>query len=229
MAYQWKMSFNPDPSEQAVEVYFSRKINHVDTPRVYFDNLAVTSCETRKHLGLLLDKSLDFDRHVEEMILRASKGIGLISRLRRYIPRNSLLTIYKTFIRPHLDYGDEVYDYLGNASFPQKLESVQYNASLAITGCFRCTSRDKLYSELGLENLADRRFYRRLIAFYKIVNKKAPQNLIDCLPTQDPTSINLRKRPAIYPFDARTERYRPNTNVKDKQALGFRFPYSVES
>ena len=65
-----------------------------------------------------------------------------------------------------------------------------------------------MYSELGLESLADRRFYRKLIAFYKIVNKKAPQYLIDYLPSQDLTSINLRKISAIYPLDARTERYR---------------------
>ena len=142
------------------------------------------------------------------MILGANKGVGLITRLRRYLPRNSLLTIYKAFIRPNLDFRDVVYDYPGNASFMQKFESVQYNASLAITGCFRSTSSDKLYSELGLESLADRRFYRRLIAFYKIVNKKAPQYLIDYLPSQDLASINLRKRPAIYPLDARTERYR---------------------
>ena len=109
-AYQWKVSFNPDPSKQAVDVYFSRKINLLDTPPVYFNNLAVASCETHKHSGLLLDKRLAFDRHVEEMILKANKGVGLITRLRRYLPRNSLLTIYKAFIRPHLDYGDVVYD-----------------------------------------------------------------------------------------------------------------------
>ena len=68
-----------------------------------------------------------------------------------------------------------MYDYPGNASFMQKLESVQYNASLSITGCFRSNSRDKLYSELGLESLPERRFYRKLIAFYKIVKKEAPQ------------------------------------------------------
>ena len=125
------------------------------------------------------------------MILRANKVTGLITRLRRYLPRNSLLTIYKALIRPHLDYGDVVYDYPGNASFMQKLESVQYDASLAITACFRGMSRDKLYSELGLESLADRRFYTRLIAFYKVLNKKAPQYLINYLPTQDLASINL--------------------------------------
>ena len=168
-ADQWKMSFSPDPDP----------INPLDTPPVYFSNLAVASCETHKHLGLLLDKRLNFDSHVEEMILRANKGTRLLTRLRRYLPINFLLTIYKTLIRPHLDYRDVVYDYPVKASFMQKLESVQYNTSLAITGCFRGMSRDKLYSELGLESLADRRFYRRLIAFYKIVNKKAPQYLID--------------------------------------------------
>ena len=76
--------------------------------------------------------------------------------------------------------------------------TIQYNTSLAITDCFRGTYREKLCSELGLESFA----------FYKIVNKKAPQYLIDYLPTQDLVSINLRKRPAIYPLDARAERYR---------------------
>ena len=49
--YQWKMPFNPDTSKQAVEFHFSRNINPVDTPPVYFNNLAVVSCETHKHLG----------------------------------------------------------------------------------------------------------------------------------------------------------------------------------
>ena len=190
-----------------MEVHFCRKINPVDTPPVYFNNLAVASCETHKNL-VLSNKRLAFDHHIEEMIVMVNKSIRLLNKLRRYLQRNYLLNIYKAFIRPHLDYGYVVYDYPGNAFFMLKLESVQYNASLAITGCFRGTSRDKLYSELGLESLADRRFYRRLIAFYKIVNKKAPQYLIDYLPSQDLASINLRKRPAIYPLDARTERYR---------------------
>ena len=90
----------------------------------------------------------------------------------------------------------------------QKLESVQYNTSLAITSYFRVTSTDKSYSELGLKSLAIRRFYGRLIAFYKIVTKKAPRYLIDYLPAQDLNSINHRKRSAIYPLETKTERYR---------------------
>ena len=114
-AYQWKMSFNPDPSKKAMEVHFSRKINPLDTQPVYFNNLAVGSCETHKHLDLLLDKRRAFDRHVEEMILKANKGIELITRLRRYLAKNSLLTIYKAFIRPQVDYGDLIRKHIFSA------------------------------------------------------------------------------------------------------------------
>ena len=53
------------------------------------------------------------------------------------------------FIRPHLDYGDVVYDQSSNDAFSDKLETVQYNAALAITGAIKGTSREKLYQELG--------------------------------------------------------------------------------
>ena len=55
--------------------------------------------------------------------------------------------------RPYLDYGDVIYDQRYNNSFHQELESIQYNATLAITGAIRCCSREKLYQELGLESL----------------------------------------------------------------------------
>ena len=159
-------------------------------------------------MGVILDKRLIFDHHLSEKIQKANKGIGLINRLRKYLPRDSLLNIYKAFVRPHLDYGDIIYDYPANVSFSQKLESIQYNACLAITGCFRGTSREKLYSELGIESLVDRRFIRRLVFFYKVFNGFAPQYLTEFLPPQNVALVNLRSRPPIYPLDARTERYR---------------------
>ena len=85
-------------------------------------------------------------------------------RLRKSLSRDTLLTIYKAFVRPHLDYGDIIYDNPGNISFTQKIEPVQYNAALAITGCIRGTSRENLYCELGLESLTDRRFCRRFVS-----------------------------------------------------------------
>ena len=50
------------------------------------------------------------------------------------LPRSSLLTIYKLSVRPHLDYGDEIYDQCNNSCFSDKIETVQYNAALNFRG-----------------------------------------------------------------------------------------------
>ena len=59
---------------------------------------------------------------------KISKTIGLFRKLQNLLPRAALVTIYKAFIRPHLDYCDILYDQAYNMSFHQKLESIQYNA-----------------------------------------------------------------------------------------------------
>ena len=58
-----------------------------------------------------------------------------------------------SFTRSYLDCRDIIYDQAYNVSFHEKLESVQYNSALAITGAIRGTSTEKLYNELGLETL----------------------------------------------------------------------------
>ena len=80
-------------------------------------------------------------------------ALYLLRKLRNLLPRAALLTLYKPFIRPYLDYGDIIYEQAFNSSFHEKLEPIQYKASLAITGAIRGTSREKLYNELGFESL----------------------------------------------------------------------------
>ena len=111
--------------------------------------------------------------------------MGLICTFQPILPRFPLLTIYKTFVRPHLDYGDMIYDQTYNASFHRKLESIQYSACLAITGTIRGTSYEKLNQELGLETLQSRRWFRKLCLFYKIVINQSPSYLLDYIPSTE--------------------------------------------
>ena len=97
------------------------------------------------------------------------------------------MTIYKSFIRPHLDYGDVVYDRASNESFHQSLESLQYNAAIAITGAIRGTSSEKLFQELGLETLKSRRWLRKLCLFYKLIKEKSPAYLFQLIPENNTT------------------------------------------
>ena len=72
-----------------------------------------------------LDKKLNFKEHLNKVESKVNKTIGIIRRLQKVLPRSTLLTIYKSFIRPHVDYGDIIYDKIFNQSFHAKLESLQ--------------------------------------------------------------------------------------------------------
>ena len=58
-AYQWKMSFNPDPAKQAEQVIFSTKVFKVEHPAIYFCG----SVPHHKQTGLILDETLNFAEH----------------------------------------------------------------------------------------------------------------------------------------------------------------------
>ena len=111
-----------------------------------------------------------------------NKSIALSWKLKTIFPRPKLLTIYKAFIRPHLNYGDTIIDQAYNDSFHQKLESIQYNAALAIAKAIRGTSSEKLYQELGLESPQQRRWCCKLCTFYKIIKEKSPNYLFNIFP-----------------------------------------------
>ena len=181
-AFQWKMIFNPDLSKQAQEVIFSRKIKKFLHPTLLFNNIPLSNSLFQKHLGLTLDIKLNFSEHIKSITRKISKTMGLLRKFQQILPRSSLLTIYKTFIRSRLDYADIIYDQAYNSAFHDKLESIQYNACLAITGAIRGTSTEKIYQELGLESLKSRRWFRKLCHFYKIFNEKLPSYLFNLIP-----------------------------------------------
>ena len=98
------------------------------------------------------------------------------------LARRALTTIYKAFVRPNLDNADVLYDQAYNALFHQKLEKIQYNVCVAITGAIRGTSKEKIDQELGLESLESRRWFRKLCFFFKILKNKSPDYLFRIIP-----------------------------------------------
>ena len=57
-----------------------------------------------------LDKKLHFEEHLNKVESKVNKTIGIIRKLQNVLRRSALFTIYKSFIRPHLDYGDIICD-----------------------------------------------------------------------------------------------------------------------
>ena len=80
-AHQWKLEFNPDPTKQATEVLFSCKKTIPNHPNIMFNGIVVAKKNEQKHLGLVLDSSLSFRKHLTEKIIKAKKNLGIIKHL----------------------------------------------------------------------------------------------------------------------------------------------------
>ena len=105
---KWKMLFNPEPSKPAEEVIFTNP-NTTSYQTVSYSGVDVMPVHYHKHLGFVLDSKMNYIKHIDGKIGKANQGIGLIKRLYNYLPRKALIQIYKSFIRPHLDYCDVIY------------------------------------------------------------------------------------------------------------------------
>ena len=140
-ARDWRMSFNPDPTKQAIEVTFSKKKISVDHPPIFSNDVTVMKVDEHKHLGVVLDSQLTFSSHIHCDINKVRRGIGMLRFSSNYLPRQTLNELYKLYVCPHLNYGDVIYH------IPQKVcdfghevslhclmerhESVQYSAGFS--------------------------------------------------------------------------------------------------
>ena len=145
--FQWKMLINPDPNKQAVEILFSKKQHEKDNyPPLNSNRDNVQTAISQKHLSLVLDSKLNFNEHISNKINKehiankinkCNKIIGIMKKFSLFLSRKILLTFYKSFVRPNLDYADISHDKPFNKSFKTKIKMVQYLAALAITGAIK--------------------------------------------------------------------------------------------
>ena len=114
----------------------------------------------------------------------------MLKHLSKFLPLKILDQMYKALVRSHLDYCDIVYHMPAVLNQPplgmsfnsqmDKVELIQYQSALAITGAWQGSNRSKLYEE-GWESLSNRRMCRRILQIHKI-NEKTPSYLKDKLP-----------------------------------------------
>ena len=89
----------------------------------------------------------------------------------------------------------------------KEIESVQYQAALAVTGTWKGSNREKIYNELGWESLHLRRYFRRITQFFKIMNGLTPQYLVDPIPMPRRHLFGRHVTNDIYCFSYRNDRF----------------------
>ena len=96
------MEFNPDPTKQATGVLFSCKKSTPNHPPLIFNGIVVERVKEQKHLDLIFDSSLPFEKHLNEIIIKAKKNVGILKHLSKLLPLKTVDQMYKALVRSHL-------------------------------------------------------------------------------------------------------------------------------
>ena len=89
---QWKISSR---SKQAQEIIFSRKRQNLNHDLIYFNHNLVQQVPSQKHLRMHLDTKLNFQEHLDNVMSKVDKSIGLLRKLQSVLPRPSLASHYR--------------------------------------------------------------------------------------------------------------------------------------
>ena len=201
----WLVTFNPSKSESLL---ISRKVNVPINPPTFMHNQQLTEVTSHKHLGLHISKDCTWYEQIEYIKEKAWFRINIMRKFKFLLDSKSLETIYFSFIRPILEYGDVVWDNCTQQE-KQDIEKFQIEAARIVIGSAKLVSINSLHEETGRETLETRRKNHKLTLFFKMINVLSPQFLSDLDPaTIDSSSnYNLRNSNTIYLVNARTALY----------------------
>ena len=170
------------------------------------NNQTISEVETHKHLGIFISNDCTWHTHIKHITEKAWKRVNIMKKLKFLLDRKALETIYLSFIRPLLEYGNVVWSNAAQYELDE-LDKIQTECARISSGCTRLVSIESLNAEMNWESLSYRRYIQRMVLFYKIQNDLAPEYLSSRIPQQINNRYNLRNSSDIPGIYARTSSY----------------------
>ena len=209
-AKKWKVTFNC----QKTELVNVCRRNVILDNQLIFDSSVLQPSITHKHLGLTIQGNCKWDSHVTSLVAKCRPLVSCLKSYKYRLNRKSLEIMYKSFILPHFDYADVVWDNLTQLQI-ESLEQIQLEALRIIIGTVRGTSHEVIYKESGFIPLKTRRERHKLILFFKFVNGLLPDHLASKFPElvsnvqPYPRRRPLERRPPVWTYETYHQSYFP--------------------
>ena len=160
-----------------------------------------------KYLGVILDENLSWGPHINYLSLKLRKANGALSKIRYYVPKKTLWSLYFSLLHYHLIYAPQLWAQLQNVH-SNKIFILQKKALRIMNNSDRRAHTDPLFHECKILKLFDHVKMENALFLHKYFNQELPQSLID--------NFKIEKRNDSY--STRTSKYNtlivPNINTK---------------
>ena len=166
----WAITFN---TQKTVQLTFTTK-NEGANFSLSFDGQDIPTETHHKHLGLTLSTDLHFHVHVNKIIRTINTILGPVYPVRKFLSRSILNKIYTTYIIPHFDYCDIIYDGNLTVTDANRLQTLQNRCARLVTGALFRSPSTALLEDLGWERLETRRLIHKLLFFHRLYYDNPP-------------------------------------------------------
>ena len=161
-----KLSINPTKTKAMLFYTPQRNVVPVD---LFINDSPIEYVNHFNYLGIVLDSHLSWKFHIENVSNKIARTIGIMCKLKNYLPLNTLVTLYNTLILPYLSYGLLAWGLQSN-----KLENLQKKAIRTVTASKYNAHTEPLFKKLKILKVTDLCNLQEMKFIFKLENKMLP-------------------------------------------------------
>ena len=137
------------------------------------NNARIEFLRSIKILGVTLDKDLSYREHISDQLKKAYSKASALRRIRRFLPHDVMIKLYKAFILPHLEYCSPLLVGIGTGQ-RNRLEDGNCYILRTLVGHNKSMSYDELLTMASMTSSYCRRLHQALIVLFKCLNGTGP-------------------------------------------------------
>ena len=171
------MSVHPDKTKAMLVTSWQKRQNIKDNPfHLHYNNQAIEITDTHKHLGVTIDNNLTWSDHISSISKMISKKLFQLAQIKNFLPQHAKKLFFNAYILSLINYSSTLWCSTSNNSL-KPINRAHKRAVKAVLNKRHLSSND--YKNSGILTLKDQLKLNKLLFMHKIVNKNAPNKLIE--------------------------------------------------
>ena len=164
-----KLSLNVKKTKAMALHMPQKKIIH---PIIQINGSNIEFVDNFVFLGITINNKLNWNSHINKVTNKISKTVGILNKLRSFLPSGVLQTIYNTLILPHMTYGILAWGRPTNTIHKIQKRAIRIN-------CFTASKynahTEPLFKQLNLLKACDICKLHELKCYHKLINRQLPK------------------------------------------------------
>ena len=144
---------------------------------IRIDSYTIKRVHMAKYLGIIIDDKMSWKDHIDYISLKIKRNIGMMKRVRRDVPTECLVSLYRSMVEPYIRYCNTTWGGC-NTSLLDTFQTLQNRVARVIANVkYENTNHAKLLKDLDWLNVRERTEFNTASLMYKIENDLAPTHM----------------------------------------------------